>query len=1014
MSKTDLKVLIVEDSPPDVRLLIYELRHAGFVPDVILVETEADYRANLNADLDVVLCDYNVVDLNAQRALELLHERYPEIPFLIVSGSIGDEAAVELLKYGAFDYLLKDRLGRLGPAVRKALYQRKLHQAERRAQEELRNSEQRYRLLAESIPQLVWTARPDGGLDYLNQRALDFTGCIESGLTGWNWQRVVHPDDLTRTLAQWTETIRSGQAREMEFRIRGADGAYRWHISRQLAVRDQSGGVIRWFGTCTDIHDHKAAAEQLARDAMLLARVQDSIIVTDLEGIVVYWNAGAMRLFGWTAEEMVGRPYADRFDESIRPSIQARIRELIDGSDWNGEFEDYRKDGSRVWIHARVSRILDSEGRPTGVMGVSHDISGRKRAEDERDRALRQLRLQVERMPLAYVLMDANLHIVDWNASAERIFGYTREEILGEGSPFPKLIPPNSMGRVDEVLRRVEAGDMQAHSINENLTKTGSKIICEWHNTPLLDDDGNCTGILSLAQDITSRLTSERELNLRDRAIQAVTQGILITDPSQPDNPVIYASSGFLQLSGYSMEEVIGRNCRFMQGQETDPQAVAQLREAIREGHCCTVELLNYRKDGTSFWNEVSIAPLADGDKITHFVGVQTDVTQRRRLDEQFRQSQKMEGIGRLAGSVAHDFNNLLTVINGYCEIILSEISMQDPSRASIVEIHNAGAQAACLTAQLLAFSRKSILEHRILDLNEVVEQIGNLLGRLLGADLNLSMFLSPDLSRVKMNLGQIEQMVMNLAVNARDAMPPGGCLSIETHDILVEEDDAPRYAGMPPGRYVQLVVSDTGHGMTDAVKARIFEPFFTTKGPGKGTGLGLATVFGIVQQARGHISVDSEVGRGSIFTVLLPALLETPEQALAKASALPARGNETVLLVEDEESVRSFARTVLQNHGYRVLEADSAAPAIRMLDGMAAPIQLLLTDVVMPGMGGRELADALRAVRPDLRVLYISGYTDDAEELLRVDEATHNFLQKPFTPLTLARKVRAVLDERP
>lgn len=1012
MTAPRLRVLIVEDNPSDVRLLVRELRQGGFDPDVAVVETEAAYLANLSADVDVVLCDDQVSGLNVPRALELLRERRLDVPFLIIAGSTDEKAAIDALQRGATDYLRKDRLGRLGPAVKSALERRALLRAEREARQALRTSEQHYHVLAESIPHLVWISGPDGSLDYLNDRMLAFTGWQASGVANWTWKAVIHADDFPRAQAMWDRARQSEAPQDVEIRIRRADGEYRWHIARKVSVRDAAGRVVRSLGTCTDIHEQKQNAERLARDAMLLASVQDSIVVTDLEGIILYWNEGATRLFGWTAAEMVGRNCADRFAEPLRPTIRQLISERAAGSEWNGEIEDVRKDGARIWIHARVGRIVDDSGRPIGIMGVSHDVTDRKRAEAERDQLLRQLRLQVERMPLAYMLFDANFRVMDWNASAERIFGYTRDEMLGEAPPFEKLVPLSSRAACAETLRRVRSGDMRAHPNGENLTKDGRTITCEWHNTPLFDHDGDFVGMMSLAQEVTTRLNAERALKLRDRAIEAVTQGILITDPAQPDNPIVYASSGFVKLTGYTSAEVTGRNCRFLQGKETDPVAVTQIREAVHEGHPCTVELLNYRKDGVPFWNELSIAPVVDDGKLTHFVGVLTDVTQRKHLEEQYRQSLKMEAIGRLAGGVAHDFNNLLTVINGYCDILLAEMSPVNPARTSVAEIHSAGLQAAGLTAQLLAFSRKAIVEPKILELNEVVEQIGMLLRRLIGADISLSMFLSAKLGRVRMNLGQIEQVIMNLAINARDAMPKGGWLSIETHDLLVQSDALPQFTGVAPGRYVQLKVADTGHGMTDAVKARIFEPFFTTKGLGKGTGLGMATVFGIVQQARGHISVDSEVGRGSTFTVLIPALLENPDARSAEGDAVPPRGIETVLLVEDQGSVRSFAQTVLRGCGYRVLVAGSGAEALRLVEGLAEPIHLLVTDVIMPVMGGRDLAETLRAARPELRVLYISGYTDDPVVLQHVHASANTFLQKPFTPEVLARAVRAILDE--
>lgn len=557
MSESYLRVLIVEDNPTDARLLLQELRRAGFHPDATRVETEADYLAQLESVPDIILCDYNLPQFDAPRALELLRERGHDIPFLIVSGSIGEDIAVQAIKQGATDYLLKDRLGRLDQAVKQALAQRKLRETERRAREALRASDEQYRVLADSIPQIVWMARLDGSIEYVNRRASEYTGIETGSLREWAWEQLIHPDDLPRARQLVEATRKTGEPREDEFRLRRADGEYRWHLDRQVAVRDSAGTIVRWLGTCTDIHGQKEATERLARDAMLLASVQDSVVVTDLAGVVNYWNAGASSLFGWSAQEMLGRPLVDRFNASLRAEVAARMRAIAEGSDWSGELHDYRKDGSRVWISARVIRITDAAGRPVGIMGVSHDISARKQAEAERDGLVDQLRLQFERMPLGYVRANADFRIVDWNAAAQKIFGFSKEEMLDRGTPFAQLFPPAALPYSANLINRIRSGDMTAHSVSKHLTKDGRSITCEWHNTPLLADDGTCVGLLALAQDITARLDAEEALRLRDRAIQAASQGILITNPTRPDNPIVYASPAFERLTGYTDDALV-------------------------------------------------------------------------------------------------------------------------------------------------------------------------------------------------------------------------------------------------------------------------------------------------------------------------------------------------------------------------------------------------------------------------------------------------------------------------
>jgi CheY-like chemotaxis protein len=384
-------------------------------------------------------------------------------------------------------------------------------------------------------------------------------------------------------------------------------------------------------------------------------------------------------------------------------------------------------------------------------------------------------------------------------------------------------------------------------------------------------------------------------------------------------------------------------------------------------------------------------------------------------LQEQLRQSQKMEAIGQLAGGVAHDFNNLLTVIHGYSELILNSLDDSSRLRQDVREIIHASEHASSLTRQLLAFSRKQVLQLKVLDLNAHVSNMDKMLRRMIGENIELMTLLAKDLGRIKADPGQIEQVILNLAVNARDAMLSGGKLTIETANIELDENYARSHIGVTPGRYVMLSVSDTGVGIAREVKERIFEPFFTTKEKGKGTGLGLSTVYGIIQQSGGNIWVYSEPGLGTTFKIYLPRIEEDTESLKPSAvSTKSLQGSETILLVEDEEMVRKLACTILQKNGYKVLEAPNGEEALRIVQGQNGnPIHLMVTDVVMPGMSGRQLADRLERLRPEMKILYISGYTDNAIVHHGVLEKGIDYIQKPFTIEGLARKVREVLDKK-
>ena len=531
---------------------------------------------------------------------------------------------------------------------------------------------------------------------------------------------------------------------------------------------------------------------------------------------------------------------------------------------------------------------------------------------------------------------------------------------------------------------------------------------------PIREADDQVVEWVGVCIDDTERRKAGDTVRLQDRIIEAVSQGILITNPRLPGNPIVYASRGFEQITGYSARESLGRNCRFLQGPESDPDTKAALREAVERGQDCSVEIINYRKDGSKFWNALFVSPIRDErGSLNYFVGVLADVTERRKLEQALNQSQKMEAIGRLAGGIAHDFNNLLTIISGYSEMLLTMSERHSTSWESIKAIMEAGERAASLTRQLLAFSRRTVLEPKVLPLNDVVIETERMLRRLIGEDIYLVTKLERANSKVKVDPNQMVQVLMNLAINARDAMPKGGRLTIETN--LVDLDDEARcfQEEIKPGRFVLLTTTDTGLGMSPEIKSRVFEPFFTTKNVGEGTGLGLAVVHGIIRQSGGFVDVESEPGRGSAFHIFLPLVEESLSHDEKTELSSGQAGTETILLVEDEEGVRRLASMALKSVGYVVLTANNGHDAIRVVEANPTPINLLFTDVVMPQMSGPDLAIQLRARMPNLKVLLSSGYTDEAMTRHGIFSENVAFLQKPYTPQSLIRKVRQVLDEQ-
>jgi PAS domain S-box-containing protein len=512
-------------------------------------------------------------------------------------------------------------------------------------------------------------------------------------------------------------------------------------------------------------------------------------------------------------------------------------------------------------------------------------------------------------------------------------------------------------------------------------------------------------------RDITERKRAEGNLRLQSAALNAAANAIIITDRN---GTIEWINAAFTSLTGYGAEEAIGRNPRELVKSGVHNQAFYKdLWDTILAGHVWHGELTNRRKDGSLYPEGLTVTPVKnDRGEVAHFIAIKQDLTEQQRLEAQFLQSQKMETVGQLAGGIAHDFNNLLTVINGTAELVLDQVSQDDQVHADVQEILKAGERAAMLTHQLLAFSRQQILESRVLSLNTVVAGMESLLRRLLGEDIDLVIVPTPGLGSVKADLGQIEQVISNLAVNARDAMPHGGRLTIETQNVTIDANYARQHGvTMPPGSYVLLAVSDSGCGMDKATRVRIFEPFFTTKGPGKGTGLGLSTVYGIVKQSHGFIWVYSEVGQGTSFKVCLPQVIEVAGPDQPGPAVVSSFGTETILLAEDNAGLCTLATRVLEPAGYTVLGASTGDEALRLLESYDAPVHLLLTDVVMPGMSGRHLAERLAQTHPGMKVLYMSGYTSDTIVQHGVMEAQVPFLAKPFTAAALLRKIREVLD---
>jgi two-component system, cell cycle sensor histidine kinase and response regulator CckA len=666
--------------------------------------------------------------------------------------------------------------------------------------------------------------------------------------------------------------------------------------------------------------------------------------------------------------------------------------------------------------------LVGNEGRKFGeddeplVMALAGQIgrtyeNGYYHAVSERERARAQRYLDTAQVILLALDLDGRIKQV--NNYACSLLGFSVDTLLGRDW-IDTCTPARIRGRLREQFRDLTKG-YEAIVENPILTRSGEERLIEWRNTLLRDPDGNVTGTFSSGTDITERnraIDALRTAEERMRfALQSANVGIWDMDyvtGALRWSDTLEAQYGLLPGTfGGTFDAFIERI------HPDDRSSVLEgVGKAMKAGADFTVHNRAVWPDGTTRWLSGAGRILLDaGGKPVRGVGISLDVTERQILEAQYQQAQKMEAVGRLAGGVAHDFNNLLTAILGYCELLLTEVAPNDPRHADITEIEKAGNRAAGLTRQLLAFSRKQIIEPTSLNLSEIVTDMQPMLERLIGEDVRVKLSVEPNLPPVRADRGQVEQIVMNLAVNARDAMPRGGTLTIETANIELDEHYVATHLGVAPGPHVALIVTDTGTGMTPEVQRRLFEPFFTTKEVGKGTGLGLATVHGIVARSGGSVGVYSEVGRGTSLKVYFPlAQAEDLSPESRPADARHRTGTETVLVVEDEIGLRELTKRLLERHGYRVLLAANAEEAYRLFD-QDASIDVLLTDVVMPGASGPELTRALRDRRPSLRVIYMSGYTEEAIVHHGVLAPGVAFLHKPFTSEMLGRKIRDLLE---
>lgn len=1075
----------------------------------------------------------------------------------------------------------------------------------RQAEAATRASELEFRSLAEAMPQIVWTTRPDGWNTYFNQQWVDYTGLTQAESRGNGWSTPFHPEDRQRAMETWQRATQNIGVYSLECRLRRADGVYHWWLIRGAPMRAASGEILKWFGTCTDIEeikqmegelrlnlersdrvrramlstleDQKQTTRELSEAKVLVDTIIESIPLmiflkdaTDMR-FVVFNNAGE-ELLGYDRKDLLGKNNYDLFPAEQAAFFMAKDQEALASAagmlDIPEEPVLTAKRGERL-LHTRKICIRGANGITKYLLGISEDITDRKQAEitlREHDGRLQSI---IDNVPDLVWLKDCESRFITVNEAFGLTCGRRPADMAGKTDldVWPKELADhyrlddavviatgkrkqleeqlsNSNGQLSwvetiktpvrnevgaiigttgiarditmrrqvieaqKVLNHILERALQPQALEEilgdvldsilgltwldveprgailltaadgrTLEMTAQRglsgtVFCSCRTVPF----GNClcglaaqTGEIQFADQLDSRHTvtfagmvdhghyciplaveektlgvlnlylksgskrvardeqflltvartvagvvvkkrAEAEIKRLNSVVEQAVEGVIITDP----NGVIeYVNHAFVNMTGYAASEAIGRKPSILKSDKQDQAFYQNLWKTILAGRVFSTILVNRRKDGALYHEEKVISPLKnEAGIITHYVAFARDVTAQKQVADLLRQAQKMEAVGQLAGGIVHDFNNILGIILNNAELGLEGLDPQNPRYEYLHEIQTAGRRSAEMVRQLLAFSRKEVMNPRIVNLNDLLADHLRMLRRMIGEDIIMRLIPADDIWNIRIDPSQISQILTNLTLNARDAIAGVGTITIITANVVMDAAACRNLAGLKPGEYVRLIFDDSGIGMPPETLEHMFEPFFSTKG-GKGTGLGLATIYGIVKQNHGFVYVASEPGRGSTFTLYLPRVANA-DAVRESASAAPAAlrpGSETVLVVDDEEKLSKVIRTIFTRQGYTVLTANTAAAACRLAADHPGTIHLLLSDVIMPEMNGRDLQAKIAALQPGIRTIFMSGHTADVLTYRGLLATEAVLIEKPFTTEALLRQVRSVLD---
>ncbi len=882
-----LRTMIVEDSEDDAMLLRRELDKAGFRLEFEQVASAKGMREALqNKTWDVIICDYSMPSFKAPEALKILRETGRDIPFIVVSGTIGEETAVEMMKAGANDYVMKGDLTRLGPAIRRELAEAADRGKRRKAEEKLKHERDLLNSLLDNSPDHIYFKDRESRFTRVNTAQAKLLGCSKPadiiGKTDFDFFSEEHAGEAYRDEQR---VITTGEPIiNKEERETWPDGRVTWVSTTKMPIRDVNGNIIGTFGISRDITEKMRAEEEIRNLAKFPSENPSPVMRADRNGTIIYANAACGTLM-------------KIFNCHVGGKIPQHCKQITDKAFETGDTQYFTMPaGEKIFSFIAVP-FVDSDY----VNLYGSDITEMKAAEDAMRNSEQLMRGVVDTTPACIFVKDAEGKYLLANKFMADLHETTPEAMIGK-TDLDFLGKPLA---TEEDIKRFRKDDQE-------VTIGGkSKLI--------------------------------------------------------PEEPFT-------------------------------------------------------RIDGTIRWFQTIKVPLKLGESQNYMLGIAVDITDRKLAEDALQESQRqllhaqrMEAIGRLAGGIAHDFRNQLTVVKGYCDLLLPTLEKDNKIRDSIEQIRTAAERAAATTSQLLAFSRKDFLKPAVVNVNALINDMQGPLSHVIGEDVRFDIIVSDESQNIEVDQSALHQAIMNMVINSRDAMPKGGRLVIETQRVEIGTAFVQRHPGATPGTYVLLSIKDTGEGMDAETQSRMFDPFFTTKDVGKGTGLGLSMVYGFVKSGGGFIDVQSKPGEGTTINIYMPWSSKTP-QILAKEEGFTPRdvlhGNETVLVVEDEEAVRRLIVDVLRERGYTVLETGNAKEALPLGKHYTEKIDLLITDVVMPGMSGPELAKKLKVSRPKMKTMFISGYSEEAITNQDMIDASRNLLAKPFGPEELAVAVRRFLDK--